>query len=99
MTGNEARRARPGDAGAICVIYNAAMAERSSTFETEPRSARHFSEWIEERRLPLLVSDTGQGVIGWAGLAPYSNRSCYAGIGEASVYSRQRREAAGSARR
>jgi L-amino acid N-acyltransferase YncA len=86
MTGVDLRQARPGDAEAICAIYNAAMAERSSTFETEPRSARHFSERIEDRRLPLLVSGKGQGVIGWAGLTPYSTRACYAGIGEASVY-------------
>jgi L-amino acid N-acyltransferase YncA len=86
MTGVDVRHAHPGDVGAICAIYNAAMVERSSTFETEPRSARHFSERIEDRRLPLLVSDAGEGVIGWASLAPYSTRACYAGIGECSVY-------------
>lgn len=80
------RRAEPGDAEAICAIYNAALAERSSTFETEPRSARDFETRIEESRFQLLVSDSGKGVLGWAGLAPYSTRECYAGIGECSVY-------------
>jgi len=80
------RAARPGDAEAICSIYNAALAERSSTFETEPRSAADFLPRISDPRLPMLVSDSGQGATGWAGLSPHSDRACYAGIGEASVY-------------
>jgi phosphinothricin acetyltransferase len=80
------RRAEPADAEAIRAIYNAALAERSSTFETEPRSAADFEARIEDPRFPLLVSDQGDGVVGWASLAPYSARECYAGIGECSVY-------------
>lgn len=75
-----------GDAGGISAVYNAALAERSSTFETEPRSAADFVPRIEEPRFPLLVCDDGERVIGWAGLTPYSPRECYAGIGECSVY-------------
>lgn len=82
----EVRSATLGDAEAMCAIYNAAMDERSSTFETTPRAASDFEARIGDARLPLLVSAAGQGVIGWAGLARYSDRQCYAGIGEASVY-------------
>ena len=74
------------DAEPICTIYNAAIAERGSTFETEPRSAGDFKRRIDDARLPLLVGNAGDGVIGWAGLASYSSRPCYAGIGECSVY-------------
>jgi phosphinothricin acetyltransferase len=80
------RRACRDDRAAICGIYNAAIAERGSTFETELRSACDFSERVEDARFPLLVADAGEAVIGWAGLAPYSARPCYAGIGECSVY-------------
>ena len=80
------RAARPADAEAICAIYNAAIAERGSTFETEPRSAEDFSERIANERLPFLVAEANGGVIGWAGLAPYSDRPCYAGTGECSIY-------------
>jgi phosphinothricin acetyltransferase len=80
------RDAVASDADGICAIYNAALVERGSTFETEPRSAADFEVRIEEPRFPLLVSDCGEGVVGWAGLAPYSGRDCYAGIGECSVY-------------
>lgn len=74
------------DAESICGIYNAAIAERGSTFETEPRVAGDFEKRVDDARLPLLVGDTGNGVIGWAGLSSYSSRPCYAGIGECSVY-------------
>ncbi len=80
------RRASLGDAEAMCALYNAAIAERGSTFETEPRSAGDFERRIDDARFPLLVGNAGEGVIGWAGLASYSNRPCYAGIGECSVY-------------
>jgi L-amino acid N-acyltransferase YncA len=80
------RAATPADAEAICGIYNAALTEGGSTFETEPRSAGDFEGRLDDGRFPFLVADAGQQVIGWAGLASYSSRPCYAGIGECSVY-------------
>jgi L-amino acid N-acyltransferase YncA len=80
------RAAVAGDIDAVCAIHNAAIAERGSTFETDPRSPRDFSGRIENAEFPLLVGVVGANVVGWAGLAPYSSRECYAGIGEASVY-------------
>lgn len=85
----EAAVARPAsseDAEPICAIYNAALVERGSTFETEPREAVDFARRIDDPRHPLLVAVGGRGVVGWAGLTPYSDRSCYAGIGECSIY-------------
>lgn len=84
MNERAVRRAVTEDADAICAIYNAALSKRSSTFETNPRSAADFEARIEDSRFPLLVSDGG--AIGWAALASYSTRPCYAGIGECSVY-------------
>jgi L-amino acid N-acyltransferase YncA len=86
MNERAVRRAVTEDADAICGIYNAALSERSSTFETQPRSAADFETRIEDGRFPLLVSDSGSGPIGWAALGTYSARPCYAGIGECSVY-------------
>lgn len=80
------RAATPTDAEAICQIYNAAMADRRSTFETEPRCAEDFHKRIDAERYPFLVSEADGRVVGWAGLASYSPRPCYAGIGEVSVY-------------
>jgi L-amino acid N-acyltransferase YncA len=74
------------DCAAICAIYNDAIAERGSTFETKPRVVEDFHARIDAERFPLLLAEAGENVIGWAGLASYSERSCYSGIGECSVY-------------
>jgi phosphinothricin acetyltransferase len=80
------RRASCGDCAAIAGIYNEAIAERRSTFETEPRSPGEIRAWLDEPCQPVLVAELGQAVIGWARIGSYSSRRCYAGIGEASVY-------------
>ena len=82
----EVRSALPVDAEAICAIYNVAMAERGSTFETEPRSTEDFSERITSERFPFLAAEADGEVIGWAALTSYSDRPCYTGIGECSIY-------------
>jgi L-amino acid N-acyltransferase YncA len=82
------RRARPADAKAIAAIYNDGIAERQSTFETAPRRAEDIEAWLAAGpRLPVLVAGEGDGrVVGWARIAPYSERPAYAGVGEVSVY-------------
>lgn len=82
------RRARTRDCEAIARIYNEGIAERRSTFETEPRSAADIDEWLGSPEHPVLVAERGGAVVGWARIAPYSIRACYAGVGEASVYVR-----------
>ena len=77
-----------GDCEAIAAIYNEGIAEGSSTFETEPRSAGDIAEWLGRPSHPVLVARADGAVVGWARISPYSSRSCYAGIAEASVYVR-----------
>ena len=79
------RRASPPDVDVICAIYNEAISERRSTFETKPCTASDFQKRISVDQLPFLVGEIEQ-VLGWAGLSEYSGRPCYAGIGEASIY-------------
>jgi phosphinothricin acetyltransferase len=83
---NVVRAAAKADAQDISAIYNAAIAERGSTFETKPRRAEDFHRRIGCERFPFLVAEAGDRVIGWASLSSYNARPCYAGIGEASVY-------------
>lgn len=82
------RSARVDDAVAITAIYNQGIAERSSTFETAPRTVDSIVERLADlQRYPLLVAAEDSGaVVGWAGLSSYRPRDCYAGIGEFSVY-------------
>ncbi|MDR0184240.1 arsinothricin resistance N-acetyltransferase ArsN1 family A [Lysobacter arvi] len=82
------RSAETEDASAIAAIYNQGIAERSSTFETNPRSTADLEQRLADiARYPLLVATGEAGdVLGWAGLSSYRPRDCYAGIGEFSVY-------------
>lgn len=80
------RSATPDDAAAVADIYNQGIAERSSTFETEPRSAADVLDWLDQgERLPVLVAQD-ERVLGWARILSYSPRLAYSGVGEVSVY-------------
>ena len=80
------RLAEPDDAPRIADIYNAGIAERSSTFETSSRESAEVLDWLGAgERFPVLVAVAGE-VIGWARIAAYSERPAYAGVGEVSVY-------------
>jgi phosphinothricin acetyltransferase len=81
------RHAVAPDAETVAAIYNQGIAERSSTFETEPRAAADIDAWLAAgERLPLLVADEQGRVLGWARILAYSDRAAYAGVGEVSVY-------------
>jgi L-amino acid N-acyltransferase YncA len=80
------RAAQAPDASVIAFIYNEGIAEREATFETEPRYAADFHERIASERYLLLVAELDGRLVGWAGLARYSERDAYAGIAECSIY-------------
>jgi L-amino acid N-acyltransferase YncA len=84
----EVRLARVDDCDAIARIYNEGIAERSSTFETDLRSADEIESWVATPSHPVLVVEQAGEVAGWARVAPYSNRASYAGVVEGSVYVR-----------
>jgi phosphinothricin acetyltransferase len=76
------------DAPEIARIYNIGIAERTATFETEPRTVAQIEERLDALdRYPVLVAvDAAGKVVGWAGLSQYRPRRCYAGIAEFSIY-------------
>jgi len=79
------RPATTDDAEPIATIWNQGIEERRSTFETRSRTRDEIAKGMDG--IPYLVADGGAGrVTGWARLAPWSSRDCYAGVGEASVY-------------
>jgi L-amino acid N-acyltransferase YncA len=80
------RPAQVPDADAIAAIYNAGIAGREATFETDRRSGQDFVERIESGNRRLLVAEIDRRVVGCAWLSPYSERDCYAGVNECSVY-------------
>ncbi len=88
----EGLRARPAlraDAAAITEIYNQGIEDRIATFETEPRSAADIEPWFEHAHAFVSVVDPADEVVGYAVAHRYSDRCCYRGIGEFSVYVRR----------
>jgi len=81
---------------AVRAIYEDGIATRVATFETEAPS---WEDWDEGHldRLRLVAEEDGE-VLGWAGLAPTSNRGVYAGVVEESVYVAERARGRGLGR-
>ena len=98
-TGVRIRRASPQDAAAVVSIYNEGIAARESTFETEPRRPLDVIGRLASSSHPALVAERSGAVVGWAWIAPYSDRPAYAGVAECSVYVRAaaRRRGVGTA--
>ena len=74
----------PGDWPAVERIHAEGISTGQATFETEPPSWEDF----DRSRLPghrLVAVEDGE-VVGWAALQPASQRECYAGVVEHSVY-------------
>ena len=83
------RRAEARDADSIARIYNEGIEDRVATFETEKRDGAERRRWLLEHdaRHPVIVAEDGKGrVVGWASISSISQRKCYSGVGEYSVY-------------
>jgi L-amino acid N-acyltransferase YncA len=81
------RPASVSDCEAVACIYNQGIEDRQATFETRLRSPVEIRDWLADGDdLPLLVAVGEKEICGWARLMPYSERSAYAGVNEASVY-------------
>ena len=78
------RPAAGTDVAAITAIYYEGIADRVATFETRPRGPKEVERWLSSR-LPFVVATDG-AVVGFARVAPYSDRRAYAGVGEHGVY-------------
>ena len=73
-----------GDWPAVAAIYAEGIATRNATFETEVPS---WEDWDGTHLpTPRLVAGLDGEVAGWAALSPVSERCCYAGVAEDSVY-------------
>lgn len=74
----------PGDWPHVAAIYAAGIATRNATFETEVPT---FAEW-DATHLPdhRFVATDGDTILGWVALTGYSDRCCYEGVADLSVY-------------
>jgi L-amino acid N-acyltransferase YncA len=79
------RAATLQDCESIARIYNQAIEERTSTFETRLRTARDIESWFDGLH-PVVVAELDGTVVAYGATFTYRNRDCYMGIAEFSVY-------------
>jgi phosphinothricin acetyltransferase len=81
------RDLQPGDWPQVAAIFEEGIATGNATFETEAPSWEAWDAAHTEIRLAAACDDE---LAGWAALSPYSERSCYRGVAEVSVYVSER---------
>lgn len=74
----------PSDWKSVRAIYSEGIATGQATFEVESPT---WQQW-DTNHLPVcrFVARTENRVIAWAALSPVSQRKCYEGVAEVSVY-------------
>jgi phosphinothricin acetyltransferase len=68
---------------AVASIFEEGIATGDATFETEPPS---WDAWDAAHTDVRVVAERDGGVVGWAALSGTSDRCCYRGVAEVSVY-------------
>lgn len=81
----QSRPALHKDVPRITEIYNQGIEDRTSTFETRPRSETDVAAWFDGKH-PIVVVEVDGQVQAFASTSSYRARECYAGIAEFSVY-------------
>jgi L-amino acid N-acyltransferase YncA/DNA-binding transcriptional ArsR family regulator len=80
----QVRALRDADWPDVRRIYGQGIATGIATFETTvPSRATLDAKWLPDHR---WVAELDGDVVGWAAATPISNRECYAGVGETSIY-------------
>ena len=68
----------------VCAVYLEGILSGNATFETEPPT---WEQWDSNHlTFGRLAARTDEMLLGWAALSPVSQRQCYAGVAEVSVY-------------
>jgi phosphinothricin acetyltransferase len=84
------RSAELDDAAGIVAIRNHYITCSDCTMQTVPQSVDEERRWLEEHgdAFPVLVAESGDGILGYASLSSYRPRPAYSRTVEDSVYVR-----------
>jgi phosphinothricin acetyltransferase len=82
------RTATIDDLNDITEIYNDAVLNTLSTFDTEPITLEEQKVWFAGHgpKNPILVAKRGNKVAGWVSLSEWSGRCAYTDTAEISIY-------------
>lgn len=89
------RELRPEDWPQVAAIYAEGIATGDATFETEIPS---WEAWDAGHPGFRFVVEDASGILGWAATSGYSDRCCYRGVAEESVYVGERARGRGVGR-
>jgi len=67
----------------VAAIFDEGIATGDATFETEVPS---WTAWDQAHTEIRLVAELDGRIVGWSALSTYSDRCCYRGVAEVSVY-------------
>jgi phosphinothricin acetyltransferase len=72
----------------ITDIYNRAISETVSTFDTKPKKLKEQNEWFKKhcKKYPIIVAVKNDKIVGWAALSRYSSKQGYSHTSELSLY-------------
>src|ERR1700744_3002877 len=79
------RPAADRDLPEVAAVYNAGIAERVATFETQPRTVDDIASWLTDGH-PFIVAERDGRVVGFARAGAYSDRCVYGGVGAHAGY-------------
>lgn len=82
------RKAVSEDVPTIMEIYNEAILNTTSTFDTEIKTLENRMEWFQNRddNFPVFVAQKGGVIVGYAALNKWSERKAYDVTAEISLY-------------
>lgn len=84
------RSAAETDLADINEIYNHYVVSSTCTYQIEPETMEDRRAWFQERGAgyPVIVAESGGGIVGWASISKYKKRRAYGPTVENSVYVR-----------
>jgi len=84
------RPATRADLPGILEIYNDAVLNTTATYDYEPRTLEHRTQWFEDHQrdnYPIFVAQDEAGrIVGWSALNPFHARMGYRFTSENSIY-------------
>jgi L-amino acid N-acyltransferase YncA len=91
MHGYTVRPAKVEDMGAVVNITNYYIRNSTCIMKEVEESREEREQWLlmHSGQYPMVVAEDGEGVVGWASLYEFSDRSAYRYTAHDSVYVRQ----------
>ncbi len=82
------RKANISDIPDIKNIYNQAIKNTNSTFDTVEKTTSEMKEWFKEHgsKNPIIVFEKEKKAIAWASLSKYDEKAAYSDTAELSLY-------------